>query len=131
VPSRVPAILIVDDDSDDEYILRRRLAKTGVPNPIHSFADGCHAVEFLAQLSPDQGPSPWLMLLDLKMPQLDGFDTLRWLRSHPAWNALKVIVITGSTTRADVERAVECGAHQVLVKFPTVPELQDALAKCA
>jgi CheY-like chemotaxis protein len=64
----------------------------------------------------DEFPLPDLLLLDLKMPGMDGFDVLLWLRQQPTLSALRVIVITSSESLRDVNRAYQLGANSFLVK---------------
>jgi CheY-like chemotaxis protein len=61
-------------------------------------------------------PVPKLFLLDLKMPRLDGFEVLRWLRSHHVWRALPVIVLTNSCSGGDINHAYDLGANSFLTK---------------
>lgn len=128
--SALPSILIADDDSDDEFLIRRRLSQVGAPNPVLSFTDGADLVEFLEKEPVPSQPTPRLLLLDLKMPRMDGFDTLRWIRERPALNGLKVVVITSSNREEDATQAVSCGASRVLVKFPTRETLAEIVAEC-
>ena len=128
VNDALPAILIADDDSDDEFLIRRRLSQVGIANPVLSFPDGADLVEFLEKKPAASAPAPRLLLLDLKMPRMDGFDTLRWIRERPAFNGLKVVVITSSNREQDSVQAVSCGASRVLVKFPSRETLAEIVA---
>src|SRR5437868_14854843 len=56
------------------------------------------------------------MLLDLKKPKVDGFEVLRWVRAHPEWNCLPVVVLTTSVYRADIDLAYDLGANSFLTK---------------
>ena len=75
--------------------------------------------------------TPELILLDLKMPRKNGFETLEWLRRQPGLKRLVVVVLTSSSERADINRAYELGANSYLVKpgdFQTLVGLVSALA---
>lgn len=113
----------MDDDPDDRFLVEHRLRKAGVLNPAMVFNDGKMLVEFLEQLAGNDGRRPSLLLLDLKMPLVDGFDVLAWLRGRPEFQNLPVAVITSSTHPADRERALESGAMEYLEKFPSAADL--------
>jgi len=75
-------------------------------------------------------PLPELLLLDLKMPKLDGFEVLRWLRQDPGLKALRVVVLTSSEEISDVNRAYQLGANSFLVKpvnFDHLVEISQAI----
>ena len=72
----------------------------------------------------EEYPFPDLVLLDLKMPRLDGFEVLQWIRTNPVTKTLPVVVLAGSSFRADVRRALELGANSYAVKPAKFEELQ-------
>src|SRR5690606_25342927 len=80
-----PSILIVDDNSDDVLLLKRAFARVGVANPIYSVHSGHEAIAYLRGIPPfeDRGqhPLPSVILLDLQMPDGDGFEVLQWIRN--------------------------------------------------
>ena len=121
--SHVPdeaAILLVEDRQDDILLVRRAFRKAGVPNPIEAVNDGEEAMAYLLGIGQyaDRArfPFPTLVLLDLKMMKMNGFETLRWIRSLPAFKSLRVIVLTSSEDIFDVNKAYELGANSFLVK---------------
>lgn len=116
-------ILIADDDSDDRFLLERRLRKAGVLNPLVVFRDGKELLKFLENLATDDDGQPCLLLLDLKMPMLDGFDVITWLHQQPRFHDLPVAVITSSTRPSDRQRVAESGVSEYLEKFPTDADL--------
>src|SRR5437016_12706095 len=108
MPAR-KAILVADDSSEDVLILKRALIKAGIDARLMVVQDGQEAVNYL---SGDQGfadrqtyPLPQAMLLDLKMPKMDGFDVLRWVRKHPKLKHMPVTVLTSSDEDKDVDQA--------------------------
>lgn len=114
--SRVHLILVEDDDVDAEYVLRV-LRRSGIGAPVTLFRDGLEAAEAL------QGPQrEWLMtrpliiLLDLSMPRLNGFEFLDILRGDPEWKSAVVFVLTQSTRREDIEAAYDRQVAGYLVK---------------
>jgi CheY-like chemotaxis protein len=113
-------ILVADDDADDLFLLRRMLAKAGIKNPVVSLRDGDEVVSFLRPVvsAGNKGVQPCLVFLDIKMPRLDGFEVLRWIRKQSALKALPVIMLSGSDEPRDHKRASELGATRYVVKHP-------------
>jgi CheY-like chemotaxis protein len=114
-------VLLVDDSPDDIFFIRRLLTRAGVANPIATFLDGAAALAYLRNMveSPEgAGPCPEVMFLDLKMPNIHGFVLLKWLRRQPAFDAMKIVVLSGSDEPKDRLRSEKLGADKYLVKFP-------------
>jgi len=114
------AILVVEDAEDDALLIRRTLSKAGVPNPRRFVQSGEDAISFLrgdGRYSVRENfPLPALVLLDLKLPGMGGFEVLQWIRSNPDLNDLRVIVLTTSENIRDVTKAYQLGANSFLVK---------------
>src|SRR5690242_15575744 len=90
---RMPArktILVADDDPDDTFLLRRAFSKAGVKAGLHFVTDGDEAIRYLQSEDQQKNPTPDLLLLDLKMPRVDGFSVLEWVRSQPGLKRLLV-----------------------------------------
>lgn len=111
-------VLLVDDNEDATFLLRRLLKKAGIDGPIESVSDGEAAVIFLAERMEPNGCLPVFVALDLKMPIRDGFDVLRWVRSKAELEDLVVIIVSSSDEERDVKKAFELGADCFLVKHP-------------
>ena len=129
--SRPNAILLVEDDEADIILLRRAFQNARVANPIIEVRDGQTAIQYL---SGDDGytdrlryPIPFLMLLDLRLPKLSGFEVLEWIRDQPDLSELIVVVLTASDYVADVTKAYSLGARSYLVKPGTFEELVDVV----
>jgi CheY-like chemotaxis protein len=120
-------ILLADDDENDVLLMRRAFNKAHITNPIHAVGDGEEAVAYLngegGFADRNQFPVPCLMLLDLKMPKKNGFEVLRWIRSHPALKRLPVVVLTSSKEVRDINLAYDLGANSYLVKPPDFQDL--------
>jgi CheY-like chemotaxis protein len=120
-------ILIVDDNDDDVYALRRTLRKAGIANPQQVMTNGQEAVNYLSgtgQYSDRQSfPLPFLVFLDLKMPVRDGFEVLTWMREQPLLSGIVVVILTGSDEVKDHQRAYSLGARSYLVKPPSISDL--------
>jgi CheY-like chemotaxis protein len=124
-------ILITDDESDDIFILEHRLRKLAVPNPILTFRDGEELMEFFAPEKSQSDVKPLVLLLDLKMPKVDGYDVLTWLRGKEWLKGLPIAVITSSPRAGDRARAVSAGADEYFEKFPSETELSGVVERAS
>lgn len=113
-------ILIADDDANDIFLLNVAFTKAGFGHSICSVPDGKDLMRYLTGEVPysDRGefPIPDLLLLDLKMPFMNGFDVLEWLRTRPDLNRVPAVVLSSSCLNADVTKAQELGAADYRVK---------------
>ena len=113
-------ILLADDNPDDALLIKLAFRKAGIINPIQVVKDGTEAVDYLKgdgiYANRKKHPFPSLLLLDLKMPRLSGFDVLSWIRQQPGLKRLVVIVLTHSSESPDIDRAHDLGANSYLVK---------------
>jgi CheY-like chemotaxis protein len=121
-------ILIVDDNEDDVFAIRRALRKAEVSNPQEVVSNGQLAMDYLAGIGPysDRArfPLPFIVFLDLKMPFRDGFDVLTWMREQPTLSDIVVVVLTGSDEVRDHQRAYSLGARSYLVKPASATDVQ-------
>jgi CheY-like chemotaxis protein len=112
-------ILIAEDDENDRFLIRRAFTKAGVNLPVHFVKDGQEAVDYLQSCAPCSKldrPRPALLLLDLKMPRLDGFQVLEWLTGSTQCKPTLVIVFTSSSDPRDKQRAADLGADGYVIK---------------
>ena len=113
-------ILVVEDRKDDVVLIRDAFRKAAVKNPLFIVRDGAEAQAYLEGTGKyrqrAEFPLPNLVLLDLKMPKMDGFELLEWIRNHSAFKALRIVVLTSSQDIYDVSKAYELGANSFLVK---------------
>ena len=118
--AEVPVILVVEDREDDIYLIKSGLNKAGILCPVQVVRDGEEAISYLKGegrfANRDEYPLPDLVLLDLKLPGTDGFDVLKWIRTHPGMRGLRVVVLTSSDEMRDVNAAYQIGANSFLVK---------------
>jgi CheY-like chemotaxis protein len=111
--SSSPLIALVEDQPDDEALTLRALKKNGIANDIVVLRDGVEALEFL--LAPDK-PLPQVVLLDLKLPRVDGLEVLRRLRSEPRTQVLPVVILTSSNEEKDLIEGYRLGANSYVRK---------------
>ena len=130
MPPPPNVILIADDDSDDLFLIRRLLSKAGIRNPVVSCRNGDEVVALLrpAASSSEKAVCPCVVFLDIKMPKLDGFEVLRWIRKQTTLKNLPVMMLSGSDEPRDIRRATELGATRYLIKHPTAETLAGLLA---
>jgi len=129
-------ILYIEDDPNDFLLLKLASRKCGTPFALQHAEDGESAIAYFNGSGPyanrQEYPFPDLVLLDLRMPRLDGFELLLWIRHNPETKNLPVIVLAGSAFRADIRRALEFGANSYAPKPATFSELElliDRIAK--
>jgi CheY-like chemotaxis protein len=124
-------ILLVEDNEDDVFAMRRALKLSHVANPLQVATDGQQAMDYLrgdgTYANREQFPLPFLIFLDLKLPYYTGFEILEWIRTQPALDSTVVIVLTGSAESRDKDKAYSLGARSYLVKPPTPETLRAIL----
>ena len=115
-----PFILHVEDDESDAALLGLALRRAQVSVNTFRAEDGQEAVNYLAGTDKyaDRAayPLPGLVLLDIKMPRLDGFDVLKWIRAQSQFAHLPVVMLSSSDQPADIREATRLGANSYLVK---------------
>jgi CheY-like chemotaxis protein len=113
-------VLLVEDREDDVILVRKAFEKAELANPVYVVRNGEEAVAYLTGddsfSNRNEYPLPDLILLDLKMPKLDGFETLLWIRNQPGIRNIPVIILTSSEQSGDVTKAYALGANSFLVK---------------
>jgi len=129
--SRTSPILLVEDDETDVLLLRNAFHKAGVANTLIDVSDGHAAIQYLSGAGAYEDrtryPPPFLMLLDLRLPKLSGFEVLAWIRDQTALAELIVVVLTGSDYIPDATRASELGANSYFVKPASFKELVETI----
>jgi two-component system response regulator len=113
-------ILLVEDNPDDEELTMRSLRKAKIANEIIVARDGQEAVDFLfcegKYAGRDKGKVPAVVLLDLKLPKLNGLDVLKRLRADPRTDIIPVVVLTSSSEDEDMLNSYEYGANSYVRK---------------
>lgn len=113
-------ILLVEDNRDDEDLTLRALRKANVANDVHVVRDGQEALDFLfcagAHAGRDPQAMPGVILLDLKLPKLNGIDVLHRLRADPRTRLVPVVILTSSSEEEDMLKSYESGANSYVRK---------------
>ncbi len=114
-------VLLVEDDPDEAEFTVTALRDGAVRNPIHLARDGEEALDFLFRRGPyrdrEQG-RPLLVILDLKLPRVDGIEVLRVLRAHQEMSHVPVVVLASSREHSDIRTCYRLGANSYLHKLP-------------
>ena len=109
-----PSILLVEDNPDDEKMTLRALRKSDPAPAVEVVRDGPAAIEYF--FGEEERPNPALVLLDLKLPMLNGLEVLEQLRAHEKTKKLPVVVLTSSDETPDIQRAYALGANSYICK---------------
>ena len=113
-------IILVEDNPDDAELVIRALRKSGISNSLVHLKDGEEALHFLFCEGPYEGakilPNPRLMLLDLKMPKVDGLEVLRRVKSHEHLRLIPVVMLTSSREDKDIFESYQLGVNSYVVK---------------
>ncbi len=123
------AILLADDSDKDAEAIAESLKAAGVKNRLVRVSDGSEAIAYLKQsgryANAEEFPEAGILFLDLKMPKLDGFEVLQWIRSQPSLRELLVIVLSGLNGLKDVNHAYALGANSFIVKPANPAEISN------
>jgi CheY-like chemotaxis protein len=116
----VPPILAAEDEESDRIILELAFQKARLRHPLVLVRDGQEAVDYLSGTDryADRStyPLPGLIVLDLKMPRMNGFDVLAWLAVQPEFKGFPAVVLSSSADESDRVRARQLGAREYFVK---------------
>ena len=123
-------ILLVEDNSDDEALVLRALKKFKVKNDTNIVRDGAEALDYMFKTGPyadRKGGNPAVILLDLKLPKIDGLEVLRRLREDQRTRHQPVVILTSSDEQEDMARGYELGANSYVRKPVGFEEFSEAV----
>lgn len=124
-------LLFVDDDFADRLMVRRALGESEVDCELYAAAGGAEGLDYLFRRGeyrdPENSPRPDLVLVDLNMPEVDGWQVIEAIRGDTEIGQLPVVAFSTSSDDRDVARAYALGANSYLVKPDDFGELRDAL----
>jgi CheY-like chemotaxis protein len=128
-PAATTPILLVEDETDDAFLIEHAFATAAPEVRMHVCKDGEAAAAYLAGLPPYQDrtrhPLPYLVILDLKLPRMNGVELLQWIRRQEPYKDLPVVVHSSSRQRADIDRAYYLGANAYVPKEVDLGRLVD------
>ena len=113
-------VLLVEDDLNDIFLVKRAFKMAQLENPLQVVTDGEEATHYLSgrgkYADRDAHPLPQLIVMDIKMPRMTGFDVLEWIKSDGALRRIPVVIVSSSNSPQDIDRAYELGANAYMVK---------------
>jgi DNA-binding response OmpR family regulator len=109
-------ILLVEDDPDHEALAIRALRKSNVANEVQVARDGAEAIAFMERIVSGEQNPPQLVLLDLKLPKVEGLEVLRAIRAHDKTALLPVVVLTSSDEERDIVSSYRLGVNSYIRK---------------
>ena len=118
-------ILLVEDNADDEQLTLRAMRQSDIPNIIRVARDGAEAIDKL--FGPGQDRLPDLVLLDLKLPKVNGLEVLQKIRSEEKTKSLPVVILTSSDEERDIVDSYEFGANSYIRKPVDFDQFIDAV----
>ena len=126
-------ILLVEDNPDDLEMARHALRKMKLANRIQVARDGVEALDFIfcrgAHADRNIGNGPKVVLLDLKLPKVDGLEVLRAIKSDSRTKAIPVVVLTSSKEQSDVVESYKLGVNSYIVKPVNFVQFAEAVQK--
>ena len=125
-------IYVVDDAADYRFLVQQVFKRFLPRYPLRLFADGLELIQFINQSSDSplaDLPMPSLLVLDVDMPKLSGFQTLDLLIQYPLWQSVPVVMMSGRIETRFSESALQGGAISYLVKPMTLVELQQVMTQ--
>ncbi|NQT36478.1 MAG: response regulator [Planctomycetes bacterium] len=127
-------VLHVEDNQDHAHLVARNFQRHRVANVVHLVEDGEAALDYLLRRGdyedPQTSPRPHLILLDLRLPKIDGLEVLRTIKTTDRLTSVPVVILTSSETERDIARAYEYHANSYLVKpigFADFSEMMESL----
>jgi CheY-like chemotaxis protein len=118
-------ILLVDDDEEDRMLIHEAFTEIGAPDIVHFETNGEDAI---AYLDSHTHALPYLIILDLNMPRMNGTQTLRYLKDDERYKAITVIIYSTSMNPLEREACLDLGAHSYVVKPTLYQESLDTVA---
>ena len=120
-------ILLVEDEENDATLMKMAFKRNNIQNPVQWAHDGVEAIAYLngegEYADRARYPFPEVLILDLKMPRMGGFELLSWIREHPEFRVIPTIIMTSSRQDRDIEKAYNLGANTYMVKPSSFEDL--------
>jgi len=125
-------ILVVEDDENDQMLIEKAFRAVGVEGPIHMASDGAEAIAYMMGegkfADREKFAYPTFIMTDLKMPKVDGFGVLEFLKGNPEWSIIPTVVFSASADRDDIKKSYMLGSSSYHVKPQGFDELRAQLA---
>jgi CheY-like chemotaxis protein len=128
--TREVVVVIVDDDPGHVRLIQRNLERAGLHNPVEVFQNGQEVLDFLQGRGSGrkrEADVPYLLLLDIRMPRVDGVEVLRQVKAHPELRKIPVIILTTTDDPREVARCHELGCSNYIVKPVDYDKFSEAI----
>lgn len=126
-------LLYAENDENDVFLFHRALKRVGFAYRFESCRNGREAVAYLRGDGPlgdrQRYPLPSLLVLDLKMPEMNGMEVLKWARTDGGFGTLPIMLFSSSTQPSDIDEAVKWGANAYAIKPGTPQQLESMMKK--
>jgi two-component system response regulator len=126
---KLQSILIVDDNEDDYEAVARAFKKVGLSNPVSLCTSGQGAMDFLKPGGTNKADKPVLIMLDLNMPGMDGFQVLQRIRQDAVMRQIPVVIWTTSSNEKDVDACYQLGANAYMQKPAIFDDLVESVRR--
>ena len=130
-PAQSILIMLVEDDEGHRLLIRENLRAGGIVNEIVEMPNGQEAVDYLTRRGqyqdPAKSPRPGLILLDIKMPKLDGFAVLEAVKSDPTLRLIPILILTSTDNQTEINRCYTLGANSYVVKPIRYEDFQERI----
>src|SRR5581483_5882581 len=114
------SVLLVEDDLNDIFLVKRAFKRADIPNPLQVVTDGVEAIHYLhgegKYADRQHYPLPRLIVMDIKMPRKSGFEVLEWIKSDGLLKRIPVVIVSSSDQPPDINKAYELGANAYMIK---------------
>lgn len=130
--SEPPTILVAEDDDGHAFLIEDNLRRAGIKTPFLRFSDGQEILDFLFERTSEpkfQPHRPYLLLLDIRMPKVDGVGVLAQIKAHPELRKLPVIILTTTEDPREVERCHVLGCNNYVQKPVSYDSFAAAITK--
>ena len=124
---KVLTILLVEDDEGHAMLVQMNLRYAGINNPIKHIDNGREALEYVKRLQTQDQASPLVVLLDINLPEIDGYTVLAQLKSEPKTRKVPVVVLTSTDDPNEINRCYELGCNIFLRKPVDYPSFTNAI----
>lgn len=118
-------ILLIEDNPDHVELVTRALKQAGSKSRLWLASDGQEALDFLLRRGSFKNPKPQLILLDLKLPKVDGSEILKQLKENPQFRCIPVVILTTSSSKEDINDMYALGANSYVIKPGKFNEFMD------
>jgi CheY-like chemotaxis protein len=119
----LPSVLLVEDSPDDTFFFQRALEKAAIEASVEIAEDGARAIDYLSR----GGPIPEIMFVDLKMPNVNGFELLQWLQTQPFRSQIRIVILTSSEEPREMQSSRALGAAAFITKPVSAARLRQEI----